>query len=313
MLYPPDFVHKHPFEPDETVLRLESQMPDNGGLGHYLEIAGQSDHARFSFMVGAQALMGSFGQAPFHEVTLTIQPPQSSLLASNRLEVSPQGRALLIDGEKLGHTDLEFTCVARLAAQPDEVVTYPSLIDAVWGKHDSRTLRQQLSIHMARLRRTLNDYEPALGAKIITTHRNLGYAACSTLGDGGDVRPAPPPKLLETAPGTTLAVHALSNDGPPAQIIGRLTDGTGQGAFRANLQRLCALHDVRPSDNILFTLQYRPGRSAHVVPLGDTVVVDTTAKAVCQQDQLVQLSSEEYRLLELFAENAGSIVTWPRL
>jgi DNA-binding response OmpR family regulator len=90
--------------------------------------------------------------------------------ASGGIQLDPERRTALIDGEPLELTYLEFELLAHLVANPHRVHSRDHLVTAVWGYGhigDGRTV----DVHVARLRRKLGARHRAG----IVTVRRVGY------------------------------------------------------------------------------------------------------------------------------------------
>ena len=90
--------------------------------------------------------------------------------ASGGIQLDPERRTALIDGEPLELTYLEFELLAHLIANPHRVHSRDHLVTAVWGYGhigDGRTV----DVHVARLRRKLGARHRAG----IVTVRRVGY------------------------------------------------------------------------------------------------------------------------------------------
>jgi hypothetical protein len=102
--------------------------------------------------------------------TPAVVPLRSVGAASGGIQLDPERRTALLDGEPLELTYLEFELLAHLIANPHRVHSRDHLVTAVWGYGhigDGRTV----DVHVARLRRKLGARHRAG----IVTVRRVGY------------------------------------------------------------------------------------------------------------------------------------------
>jgi len=99
------------------------------------------------------------------------------------------GQRVLVDGEPLPLTRLEYRLLATLLEAPGRIRTREWLLDQVWGQQSEatdRTVDTHVKTLRAKLRERLPDLEP------IATHRGLGYALDLPASAIRRLPPAPP-------------------------------------------------------------------------------------------------------------------------
>jgi DNA-binding response OmpR family regulator len=94
-------------------------------------------------------------------------------LDRNGMEIDPARRRVLVDGEEVGLTPLEFEILLTLARDPGVVMSRDQLMDRVWGYRDYAGGRV-VDSHVARIRRKLK--EDGNEPRFIRTVHGVGYA-----------------------------------------------------------------------------------------------------------------------------------------
>jgi two-component system OmpR family response regulator len=90
--------------------------------------------------------------------------------------IMPDSRRVLLDGEPVELTRIEFDLLAFLAQHPQRAFTRSQLLAQVWGY--AHTGERTVDVHIRRVRSKLGD------RPIFTTIRSIGYRLC----DGVDIR-----------------------------------------------------------------------------------------------------------------------------
>jgi len=89
------------------------------------------------------------------------------------LTLDPARRRVMVDGEEIGLTPLEFEILHALAREPGVVLSRDQLMDRVWGYRDYAGGRV-VDSHVARIRRKLR--EDGNEPRFIRTVHGVGYA-----------------------------------------------------------------------------------------------------------------------------------------
>ncbi|MBI4227558.1 MAG: response regulator transcription factor [Candidatus Omnitrophica bacterium] len=95
----------------------------------------------------------------------------STVLRAADLEVDLLRRRVLRGGRELWLTGREFAVLEYLLRHPNQVVTRTMLAEHVW-EHDFDTFSNVINVHIARLRRKIDDGFPR---KLLQTVRGTGY------------------------------------------------------------------------------------------------------------------------------------------
>ena len=95
--------------------------------------------------------------------------PKSQLVFGNVL-VNPNTYKILVDGTAVELTFYEFELLYRLCLEPDRIISYDSLCQAVWSSR-GRQERRRLSVTVCRLRAKLALSHPYR----LETVRGRGY------------------------------------------------------------------------------------------------------------------------------------------
>ena len=98
--------------------------------------------------------------------------PDDASLVFEGLVVDPGRREVLVDGEPVELTALEFDLLIALANHPGWVFTRPQLLESVWG-WDHYGSDRVVDVHVAAIRRALDD-DPG-DPRFISTVRGVGY------------------------------------------------------------------------------------------------------------------------------------------
>lgn len=111
--------------------------------------------------------------ARVHAVLRRSQPSGSDdPIQVGNLVIDPERRQVLLWGEKVGLTPLEFDLLHLLAANPGRVFRRDELLDRVWGR-DFTGVDRVVDVHMSNLRQKLDRHaDPAF----LQTVRGVGYA-----------------------------------------------------------------------------------------------------------------------------------------
>ena len=83
-------------------------------------------------------------------------PDPNRILRAGPAQLEPSSRRVLLDGEEVELTRLEFDLLAELAAHPRVVYTRERLLEKVWG-YQSAVGGKTVDVHVANLRRKLGD------------------------------------------------------------------------------------------------------------------------------------------------------------
>lgn len=93
------------------------------------------------------------------------------MITADGLEVDLARRTVLVSGDHVHLTPIEFDLLRLLVRNRGRLMTHRDLLLAVWGagyEHDTQVLRA----HIANLRRKI---EPAAGPRFIRTDPGVGY------------------------------------------------------------------------------------------------------------------------------------------
>jgi DNA-binding response OmpR family regulator len=99
--------------------------------------------------------------------------PDEGPLDKHGMSIDPQRRRVLVDGDEIGLTPLEFEILHALARDPGVVLSRDQLMDRVWGYRDYAGGRV-VDSHVARIRRKLG--EDGNDPRFIRTVHGVGYA-----------------------------------------------------------------------------------------------------------------------------------------
>ncbi|TAH37307.1 MAG: response regulator [Planctomycetota bacterium] len=95
-----------------------------------------------------------------------------SVFRNGPLLVDPERRRVLLDGEEVHLTPIEYKLLSVLVRHAGKVVTHRQLLEAVWGPRSGEQ-NQYLRVYMAHLRRKL---EPDLSrSRLFATEAGVGY------------------------------------------------------------------------------------------------------------------------------------------
>jgi hypothetical protein len=133
-----------------------------GALGFYMldetvEVDGQA--------YGTAVL--DFGPRLIHSWLMRLVDNETGLAQTDLLDEG--ARELVVDGERVSLTPLEFSLLVYLRQRPDEVVTRPQLLKEVWGE-DYLAGSNVVDVVVRSLRRKLGSY-----ASVIETVTGAGY------------------------------------------------------------------------------------------------------------------------------------------
>ena len=98
--------------------------------------------------------------------------PGAPAVTAGGLVVDHESHQVLVDGQPVEVTALEFALLATLAAHPGRVFTRGQLVAAVWGA-DYDGAGRVVDVHMGHLRRKIGDTADA--PRFIETVRGVGY------------------------------------------------------------------------------------------------------------------------------------------
>lgn len=117
--------------------------------------------------------------ARVHAVLRRAQVPQAAeVLDFGDLTIDLRTRDVMIEGESVDLTALEFDLLAFLASSPRQVFSRETLLDRVWGSSAEWQTTATVSEHIHRLRRKIEP-DPALPTRIETL-RGAGYRFTGT-------------------------------------------------------------------------------------------------------------------------------------
>lgn len=112
--------------------------------------------------------------ARIHAILRRSRPAlESSSLAHNDLVINLDGHDVRYKDKKITVGHKEFQLLTNLAERPGQVFTREQLLDNVWGMESDVEIRT-VDVHIARLRKAMDDAHGGLG-KMITTVRSVGY------------------------------------------------------------------------------------------------------------------------------------------
>lgn len=120
-----------------------------------------------------------------------LQPIEThSQLRYGILELSPALRKVIVRGQAVRLTPIEYRLLASLVAANGRIVSARQLLTAVWGK-EYADCENYLWVHLSRLRRK---FQSAGLPSFVENKRGVGYRVCDA-----DARPSPTepgPRLL---------------------------------------------------------------------------------------------------------------------
>jgi DNA-binding response OmpR family regulator len=91
------------------------------------------------------------------------------------VRILPDARQVLLRGESIEFTRLEFELLLHLCAHPDRVHRRRELLSTVWGIDDYYRGARTVDVHVRRVRQKLGD-----AADVIQTVRGVGYLVASS-------------------------------------------------------------------------------------------------------------------------------------
>jgi hypothetical protein len=118
------------------------------------------------------AILGVATAEPATELA-TVEPAAA---ATGAIEIVPESRRVLLDGEPVPLTRIEFDLLQFLAEHPHRVFSRSQLLQQVWGY--SHAGERTVDVHIRRVRAKLGD------DALVTTIRGVGYR----LADHVDIR-----------------------------------------------------------------------------------------------------------------------------
>lgn len=96
----------------------------------------------------------------------------SHIFRLNGLEINYEKRQVMLDGEVINLTQTEYNILVFLSEQTGKVLTYSTIIQAVWGYADPGSVKR-LQVNMANIRKKLN-IRPG-GNSYIRNELGVGY------------------------------------------------------------------------------------------------------------------------------------------
>lgn len=103
----------------------------------------------------------------------TGEPAEASLRVED-LTIDPDRREVRLKEKEVSLTALEFDLLLALASRPGFVFGRRRLLERVWGE-DYFGDDHVVDVHIANLRKKLNEAEEGSGSRYIQTVRGIGY------------------------------------------------------------------------------------------------------------------------------------------
>ncbi len=128
---------------------------------------------------GAGELLARLRVALRHSRLKSSGPPQSAFTLGE-LEVDLAARRVLVAGEEVHLTPLQYKLLATLVQHAGRVLTHRQILKRVWG-HDSAGQEHYVRVYMAQLRRKI-ERDPAQ-PRYILTETGVGYRLRAELED----------------------------------------------------------------------------------------------------------------------------------
>jgi DNA-binding response OmpR family regulator len=100
------------------------------------------------------------------------EPPEDEPIEQGELRIDPARRLVLLRGDEVAVTYVEFEILTALARSPGRVLSRETLLEHVWGGSDYRDPRT-VDVHIRHLREKLED-DPKLPEYLLTV-RGVGY------------------------------------------------------------------------------------------------------------------------------------------
>jgi DNA-binding response OmpR family regulator len=98
---------------------------------------------------------------------ITTDPPSPQSTGDDAfIQILPDSRSVLVGGEEISLTRVEFDLLTFLAENPRRVFGRPQLLKSVWGYE--HTGHRTVDVHIRRIRAKLGD-------RLVTTVRSVGY------------------------------------------------------------------------------------------------------------------------------------------
>jgi two-component system OmpR family response regulator len=106
--------------------------------------------------------------APSHVTAITTDPPSPESTGEDNasIRILPDSRSVLVAGEEISLTRVEFDLLTFLAENPRRVFGRSQLLKSVWGYE--HTGHRTVDVHIRRIRAKLGD-------RLVTTVRSVGY------------------------------------------------------------------------------------------------------------------------------------------
>jgi DNA-binding response OmpR family regulator len=101
-------------------------------------------------------------------------PKEEKLLRFGELEIRPDRHEARLGEQEVSLTTLEFDLLVALASRPGFVFGRRRLLERVWGE-DYFGDDHVVDVHVANLRKKLNEVEEGSGARYLRTVRGVGY------------------------------------------------------------------------------------------------------------------------------------------
>ena len=100
------------------------------------------------------------------------EPSNHDVLGFSRLSINSRSREVLVGGETVEMSALEFNLLTALAESPDRVFSRQQLLDRVWG-WDHFGVDRVVDVHIGNIRKAIGD--DASAPRYIATVRGAGY------------------------------------------------------------------------------------------------------------------------------------------
>jgi two-component system, OmpR family, KDP operon response regulator KdpE len=112
-------------------------------------------------------------QAVLRRVALDPQSDPDAVIHTGSLAIDLLNRRVLVEGEEVHFTPLEYDLLRLLATHPGKIMTHRAILAAVWGP-EYADMTHYVRIYVNQIRRKLRE-NPAINGRYILNEPGIGY------------------------------------------------------------------------------------------------------------------------------------------
>jgi two-component system, OmpR family, KDP operon response regulator KdpE len=112
-------------------------------------------------------------QAVLRRVALDPQSDPDAVIRTGSLAIDLLNRRVLVEGEEVHFTPLEYDLLRLLATHPGKIMTHRAILAAVWGP-EYADMTHYVRIYVNQIRRKLRE-NPAINGRYILNEPGIGY------------------------------------------------------------------------------------------------------------------------------------------